>query len=80
MGPWDYLNNNGFGLFICFIVGCVTLVKICNLPVTAYRLRLRAANISAHGWPPQPLDADGDVHLPSCNCQDDSEDDSRKAA
>jgi hypothetical protein len=30
----------------------------------AYRHTLRARNIAAHGWPPPPLDADGDVIQP----------------
>jgi hypothetical protein len=32
--------------------------------VRAYRLKKRAQNIQAHGWPKPPMDADGDIVYP----------------
>ena len=37
--------------------------------VSPFRFWFRSRNIQAHGWPPDHLDADGDIHRPECQCQ-----------
>lgn len=37
--------------------------------VMPFRLYFRSLNIRAHGWPPDHLDADGDIHRRTeCDC------------
>ncbi len=57
---WQFAHEHWFLTF-------VSLCVILGVPHSAYKLRLRAKNIEKHGWPPTPLDADGDVH--SCECE-----------
>jgi hypothetical protein len=67
MNFFEFLANHGFGALIALWV-------VCYYIASSYRLRLRAMNIQAHGWPPQPLDADGDVHHLGRNCADEPDD------
>ncbi len=44
---------------------CTVLTAPFRCALGAYRLRIRAANIAARGWPTMPLmDADGDIVHP----------------
>ncbi|MCE9564607.1 MAG: hypothetical protein K8U57_21445 [Planctomycetes bacterium] len=56
MTIWDFFNYHWFLAFltICFTYGIV--VRLIRIPLLLIR-----------GWPPAPLDADGDVHHPERN-------------
>lgn len=40
--------------------------------VSPFRLYFRSRNIQAQGWPPDHLDADGDMHRRECKCSDET--------
>jgi len=69
MNIWEFASNSP----ITALILAYLLMAPVRYGFRAYNNRLRHKNILAHGWPPQPLDADGDVHLPDCDCQSDED-------
>lgn len=49
--------------FIAFCMICAVYYTI-KLPFWILNRYFRSRNIRAHGWPPAPMDADGDIALP----------------
>lgn len=49
--------------FLAFCMICAVYYTI-KLPFQLFIYCLRSRNIRAHGWPPVPMDADGDIHHP----------------
>jgi len=66
MTVWDFANGNPIiALILAYI-----LMSPVRYAFRAYNRRLRAKNIALHGWPTAPIDADGDVVYPECECGD----------
>lgn len=64
MGFFDFANGNPFTAFLMIWAAACVLIAPFKYGYRAYARRLRAQNIAAKGWPPPPLDADGDVVYP----------------
>ncbi len=61
---YTFLSENPILSVILAIIIGQTIISIVTSPFRyayfAYKNKNRAANIKAHGWPPEHLDADGD--------------------
>lgn len=57
MTIWDFAGEHWFVTLLIVWSVSGTIKYIISLPI-------RAMNIRKHGWPPVPLDADGDIHYP----------------
>ena len=59
MTIWEFFDNHWF---LAFLATCSTYGIIVRL--------IRMPMLLIHGWPPAPLDADGDVHHPETQSVD----------
>ena len=58
---WTFMGDHPvLTVILALIAGSVAKAAI-RLPFIMYRLRVRERNISLHGWPQPPMDADGDI-------------------
>lgn len=61
---WEFATEHPVIAFlIVWVIGWAS-TRPFYYACEAYRARLRARNIAAHGWPKAPIDADGDVVYP----------------
>lgn len=56
-----FANNHPLYFLLCLAVAAWALVQPLRYAFLCYNRRLRSLNIREKGWPPPPLDADGDV-------------------
>lgn len=64
MSIWEFASNSPWLAFFLALIAAISIETIVTCPLKAYKLYLRRKNISQHGWPTAPIDADGDVVLP----------------
>lgn len=57
MTVWDFASEHWF-------VALLIVWSVAKTFCFCVALPIRAINIYKHGWPPAPLDADGDIHYP----------------
>jgi len=58
---WEFASSNNFTAFCMVVVLATAIVAPFFFAFLAYNQTLRSRNIVARGWPPHPLDADGDI-------------------
>jgi hypothetical protein len=54
MNFWEFLSDSPFLSFFLFAI-------LCQLVISLYKIPFRHMNIKHSGWPPEHLDADGDL-------------------
>lgn len=64
MNFWEFASGNPWLTFFLALLVALVAEEIVKTPYRAYKLSVRRKNIAQHGWPPAPLDADGDVIYP----------------
>ena len=61
---WEFAKTNpGYTFLICWVAAWAA-TRPFHYAWSAYNRTLRSRNIVAQGWPPAPIDADGDVVYP----------------
>ena len=59
---WDFANNDhAFAAVAIVLIVAVGITSIASWPFRLVNRWIRHQNIKARGWPPEYLDADGDL-------------------
>ena len=58
---WQFASEHNFTAFCMVVVLATAAASPFFFAFLAYNQTLRSRNIVARGWPPHPLDADGDI-------------------
>ena len=67
MNIWQFFDNHCFLALLSLGTAYGIIVRIIRFPLIMFR-----------GWPPSPMDADGDIHYPSNDSNVDQPSDERR--
>lgn len=61
---WEFAGNHWFMALLMFAIACQAAVAVVSGLINLLNRVIRHMNIRKHGWPPDYLDADGDLKRP----------------
>lgn len=67
---WEFAKDSPYLFFFGFWIAAWAITAPITYGFYAYKHTLRSRNITAHGWPTAPINADGDVVYPDAGEDD----------
>ena len=58
---WDFAKSNPGTALLMVLIVSIAVCSVVHSVAGSWRVWVRSRNISRHGWPVPPVDADGDV-------------------